>query len=72
MPLDRLTGVLQSHVDALEAQGTAKGAEHVVVKVLRPSGEHGPRVRLQGHGEQPFIRMNSNSYLGMSLRAFAG
>ncbi|HUH13494.1 MAG TPA: aminotransferase class I/II-fold pyridoxal phosphate-dependent enzyme [Longimicrobiales bacterium] len=68
MPLDRLTPVLERHVATLEEQGTAKGAEKVVTAVLRPSGECGPRVRLEGAGEREFIRMNSNSYLGMGLR----
>jgi glycine C-acetyltransferase len=68
MPLDKLSGVLQRHVAELATRGTAKGAESVVVKVLPPQGERGPRFLLAGTGEQPFIRMNSNSYLGMSLR----
>jgi len=68
MPIDRVTGVLQSHVADLEARGTAKGAETVVVEVIPPAGERGPRFRLEGEGEREFIRMNSNSYLGMGLR----
>jgi len=68
MPLDRMAEVLARHVAQLEEQGTAKGAEAVVVQVLPPEGERGPRVRLDGQGDREFIRMNSNSYLGMSLR----
>jgi glycine C-acetyltransferase len=68
MPLDRLTGVLTRHVAELAAKGTAKGAESVVAEVIRPSGGRGPRFRLEGAGEREFLRMNSNSYLGMSLR----
>jgi glycine C-acetyltransferase len=68
MPLDRLTGILRDHVADLEEQGTAKGAESVVTKVFPPEGERGPRFHLEGEGEKEFIRMNSNSYLGMSLR----
>jgi glycine C-acetyltransferase len=51
-----------------EAQGTAKGAETVVTGVIPATGEHGPRFLLEGAGDQEFIRMNSNSYLGMSFR----
>ena len=69
MPLDRLAGVLERHVADLEAKGTAKGAEAVVTRVIAPAGERGPRFILQGEGNREFIRMNSNSYLGMSLRA---
>ena len=68
MPLDRLTDVLGELVRDLEEMGTAKGAEAVVTAVEPPSGERGPRVRLGGEGDRSFIRMNSNSYLGMSLR----
>jgi glycine C-acetyltransferase len=68
MPLDRLTEVLRDHVTDLEEKGTAKGAEAVVTRVLPPEGDRGPRFHLEGHGTKEFIRMNSNSYLGMSLR----
>ncbi|MCI0432803.1 MAG: pyridoxal phosphate-dependent aminotransferase family protein [Gemmatimonadetes bacterium] len=68
MPLDRLTDLLVTHVGGLEEQGTAKGGETVIVEVLRPEGRRGPRFRLAGEGDRLFIRMNSNSYLGMALR----
>jgi len=68
MPLHRLTKVLQDHVSDLEEKGTAKGAESVVTKAIPPSGDRGPRFLLEGEGEKEFLRMNSNSYLGMSLR----
>jgi glycine C-acetyltransferase len=68
MPLDRLSRVLAEHVAGLEAKGTAKGAESVVEAVLPPAGTRGPRFRLRGEGEREFLRMNSNSYLGMGLR----
>jgi glycine C-acetyltransferase len=68
MPLHRLTKVLEDHVTDLETKGTAKGAETIVTNVLPPEGDRGPRFYLEGEGDQEFIRMNSNSYLGMSLR----
>jgi glycine C-acetyltransferase len=68
MPMDRLSTVLRDHVAGLEAAGTAKGAEKVVVEVRRAAGDRGPRFLLQGEGDKEFIRMNSNSYLGMGLR----
>ncbi|HEX9885196.1 MAG TPA: aminotransferase class I/II-fold pyridoxal phosphate-dependent enzyme [Longimicrobiales bacterium] len=68
MPLNRLNGLLAAHVAGLEEAGTAKGAESVVVAVLPPEGDRGPRFLLAGQGQRPFIRMNSNSYLGMGLR----
>lgn len=68
MPLDRITASLSGHVAGLEAKGTAKGAESVVTEVLRPASGRGPRFRLAGEGDRLFIRMNSNSYLGLGLR----
>jgi len=68
MPIDRLTTVLQDHVSGLQEAGTAKGAETVVTGVRRASGDHGPRFLLAGEGDKEFMRMNSNSYLGMGLR----
>jgi len=68
MPLNRLSEVLRTHVSDLEEKGTAKGAESVVTKAIPPSGDRGPRFLLEGEGEKEFLRMNSNSYLGMSLR----
>jgi len=68
MPIDRLDVVLRQQVAALESAGTAKGAESVVVAVRPPEGERGPRFLLAGEGDAEFIRMNSNSYLGLGLR----
>jgi glycine C-acetyltransferase len=68
MPLDRLNELLDTHVKGLEESGTAKGGESVVVGVLPAAGDRGPRFRLRGEGDKEFIRMNSNSYLGMGLR----
>jgi glycine C-acetyltransferase len=67
MPLDRLSAVMDAHVATLDAAGTAKGREHVVVAVKPAAGGRGPRFLLQGHGEKEFMRMNSNSYMGLGL-----
>ena len=68
MPVDRLTTVLKDHVAGLHEAGTAKGSETVFVGVRRADGDRGPRFLLSGEGDQEFMRMNSNSYLGMGLR----
>jgi glycine C-acetyltransferase len=68
MPLDKISSVLDRHVAGLDENGVAKGHEAVVTRVLPPEGDRGPRFLLQGEGERQFIRMNSNSYLGLSLR----
>lgn len=68
MPIDRLSSVLEAHIAELEQKGTAKGHESVVREVVWPQDGKGPRFLLQGEGDREFIRMNSNSYLGMGLR----
>jgi glycine C-acetyltransferase len=68
MPIDRLSRTLLDHVTGLEEAGTAKGDETVVVGVKRAEGDRGPRFLLRGEGDKEFLRMNSNSYLGMGLR----
>lgn len=68
MPLSKLGQILQHEVEIIESAGTAKSAEKVVTEVIRAAGSKGPRFRLAGFGTREFIRMNSNSYLGLSLR----
>ena len=64
MPLNNFTADLKKQLDELYRTGTAKGAEQVVVKTQKASGNKGPRFFLKGFGDKEFIRMNSNSYLG--------
>ncbi len=68
MPLDRFKKVLENELNELREKGTAKGKELIITKVKKPEGNRGPRYLLKGFGEKEFIRMNSNSYLGMALR----
>jgi glycine C-acetyltransferase len=49
----------------LGASGTAKGDEHVIDDVLPPADGFSRRYLLDG-GIRGFLRMNSNSYLGLS------
>ena len=67
MAFDRVQSVLASELQALRDKGTLKGAETVVASVIPPVGDKGPRLRLVGSGDCAFLRMNSNSYLGLSL-----
>jgi len=67
MAMDRALEVLAAQVAALDAKGTRKGAETVFSEVISAAGDRGPRFRVEGEGETSFLRMNSNSYLGLSL-----
>jgi len=68
MGLNNLEKVLSKTLKELKEEGRLKGKEYIITKVKRSEREKGPRYFLKGKGEQEFIRMNSNSYLGMSLR----
>lgn len=68
MATDRLESVLHEELEQLKREGRAKGKEFIIVDVKKPSDGKGPRYLLKGFGDKEFIRMNSNSYLGMSLR----
>jgi len=41
----------------------------VISGVVAGHDGHGPRYAIEGDGDRPFLRMNSNSYLGMALRS---
>jgi glycine C-acetyltransferase len=66
MTLDRLNHLLGNSLAEIQARGTWKGAEHVVTGFKAAEGGNGPRCFLAGYGDRPFLRMNSNSYLGLS------
>ncbi len=68
MGLDNLEKVLSQTLKELKDEGRLKGKEYIITKVKKAEGEKGPRYFLKRKGKQEFIRMNSNSYLGMSLR----
>ncbi len=68
MPLKKLNKILSDKLDDLEASGRRKGKELAIRDIVPAKGPIGPRYLLEGHGDKEFIRMNSNSYLGMSLR----
>lgn len=69
MPHERLEEALLSEIKELKEAGTLKGKETVITNVIPPSGDKGPRYLLEGEGDKPFLRMNSNGYLGMSSKA---
>lgn len=65
MPTDRLDQTLSAQLEELKESGTDKGEESVVTAILPPRAGLGPRYRLAG-SDKEFLRMNSNSYLGLS------
>jgi len=68
MPIDRIHDVLAAELEALRERGTAKRDEAVITRALPAADGRGPRFQLAGHGDRPFLKMNSNSYLGLTHR----
>jgi len=68
MPHERLEAILVGELKRLEAEGRRKGKETAATRVLAASGTRGPRFLIAGEGQKPFLRMNSNGYLGLALR----
>jgi len=69
MPIQGLSRVLASKLDEMKRAGRLKGKEAIIRGIVAPLPGKGRRYLLEGEGEKPFLRMNSNNYLGMSFRA---
>jgi len=68
MPTERFLSALRSELATLDARGNPKRNEAVITEVIAPKDGFGPRYKLAGEGDKPFLKMNSNNYLGMNLR----
>ena len=67
MSIKKLNKVLADAVNDLKEKGTAKADEMVITGMKPAEGKKGVRYFVKGYGDREFIKMNSNSYLGMSL-----
>lgn len=68
MPHDRLQQTLRAELSKLDSEGRRKGAETAIAGVLPAKDGKGPRYLIAGAGDKPFLRMNANNYLGLSLQ----
>jgi glycine C-acetyltransferase len=62
-----LTGLLNQALAELESRSVRKGTEHVITGIEPAAAGNGPRCRLAEYEGRRFLRMNSNSYLGLGL-----
>jgi glycine C-acetyltransferase len=69
MPTVRLENGLAERLGELGRAGRLKAAESVIAGVVPSRDGKGPRYLLVGEGDRAFLRMNSNSYLGLALNA---
>lgn len=68
MPHDRLQQTLRAELAQLDSEGRRKGAETVIAGVVPAKDGKGPRYLIAGEGDKPYLRMNANNYLGLSLQ----
>ena len=68
MPIQGLTRALTARLEEMGQSGRLKGRESVIRGVVPAGNGLGPRYLIEGE-DRPFLRMNSNSYLGMALHA---
>jgi glycine C-acetyltransferase len=61
--------MLQQRLSELNEKGLRKGEEKVITGIIPAEDKKGPRYVLSGFPGKAFLRMNSNSYLGLSLHA---
>ncbi len=67
MSLNKVESLFEQQLAIIEKQGTSKRHEQVICAIKAAADGYGPRYFLTDQGEKAFLRMNSNSYLGLSL-----
>ncbi len=67
MAMERMEALLKQELAQLDRSGMRKSREAIITGVLPPRDGRGVRYLLQGEGDRPFLRMNSNGYLGLAL-----
>ncbi|MFA6618085.1 MAG: aminotransferase class I/II-fold pyridoxal phosphate-dependent enzyme [Candidatus Neomarinimicrobiota bacterium] len=64
--MKKLDMVLYKYTQELAESGRAKGKEQIVTGIIKADASKGPRYLLKG-SDLEYIKMNSNSYLGLSM-----
>ena len=67
MSLDKIEQLFNAKLVSLQEQGIRKGNEKIITHIKEAENGFGPRYLLEGYGDRAFLRMNSNSYLGLAL-----
>ena len=67
MSLAKIQVVLTNKILEIERERPLKGHEKIITKIISGKDGLGPRYCLAGCGGREFLRMNSNSYLGLNF-----
>ena len=68
MSLEKLEIPLKQQLKTIDSKGVSKRHEKIITGIMGAEGGFGPRVTLAGERDKPFLQMNSNSYLGLSMQ----
>lgn len=66
MSLTKIEQLFNAKLTELQEQGISKGNEKIIIGRQAAAEGLGPRYFLKGYPDQAFLRMNSNSYLGLT------
>lgn len=67
MPLEKINKTFTEHLKRLSRENRSKGPEKILSGIVPPDKTKGTRYHISGEGKKEFLRMNSNSYLGLGL-----
>jgi len=67
MAMERMEALLKQELAQLDRSGMRKSREAIITAVLPPRDGRGIRYLLKEEGDRPFLRMNSNGYLGLAF-----
>ncbi len=67
MSLNNIEQLFAAKLTDLQEQGICKGNEKVITGIKPAENGLGPRYFLESYGDRRFLRMNSNSYLGLAM-----
>lgn len=67
MSLANVEHLFNAKLTILQEQGLRKGNEKIITAIKSAVDGFGPRYQLGGYGDRAFLRMNSNTYLGLPL-----
>jgi len=65
--MEALERILNESLNDLKTKGTFKGKETLITGIKPAEPGKGPRYYIEGQGDKEFLKMNGNSYLGLSL-----
>ncbi len=69
MSLEKLEPLLTNRIEQLNRKGISKGNEKIFTGKQSAKEGFGERYYLLGYKDRPFLRMNSNSYLGLAVHS---